>query len=369
MKILAVTHNGKDAHSFWRCMGPLSYLEKMTNHQIEITEKTYEKEDIYWSEILTHDMVYIHRPCTKNDLTVIHLAKLCNVPVWCDFDDWLFDLPSWNPVLNFYGNPGTKNYVAHCLATCDVVSVTTSELYNRVRKVNPNVIICPNAYRNDLFPYRKEELEPRNPIAVWRGSNTHDGDLISVQDGFKSLRGTVHFLGSPAWNVLATMPKDSYQTLTTQDFLIYFIHIYKIRPKVFIFPLADCLFNRCKSNIAWMEALHAGAICVAPEFPEWKLPGCVNYIPGDSESFANAVNSVFDMDDAIHQEQVKLAFDDMVGLYGIDAVNKIRLATLNSLLGPTFERNKRDPSDQLLGLWALAQLTEVPMVRDDQVVS
>lgn len=364
IKILAVTHNGNDAHSFWRFLGPLLYLQKVYE-EVEIIVKTLGTDDVLWPSMLGCNLVMLHRPCTKDDISVIQLAKLCGVPVWMDLDDWLFDVPIWNPTQNFYGNPGTKLYLAHAIATCDVVSVTTAELFNRVRKVNPNVVIVPNAYRNDLFGYRSEVVPPRENIAVWRGTSTHDGDLQSVADGFKNLKGKVHFLGSPSWAVLAGMPKDSYATLTAQDFLVYFMHIYKMRPKVFVFPLADCLFNHCKSNISWMEALHAGALCVAPDFPEWNRPGCVTYKAGDSKSFEDAVNSVFEMDEQTHQEHVSLAYASMTALYGINQINTIREVLINRIINPKFQKNIKDPYDQLLAVWALSQLVEVPRIQEE----
>jgi hypothetical protein len=42
-------------------------------------------------------------------------------------------------------------------------------------------------------------------------------------------------------------------------------------------PLHVSDFNRAKSNIGWIEAVHAGAITVAPDFQEWRRPGVINY--------------------------------------------------------------------------------------------
>jgi len=49
----------------------------------------------------------------------------------------------------------------------------------------------------------------------------------------------------------------------------YFDKIKEIAPEAFIFPLEDNDFNRCKSNIAWIEATLAGAACIASTLPEF----------------------------------------------------------------------------------------------------
>ena len=36
-KILVITPYERDANSFWRCMGPLTYLAKKSNNYISIT--------------------------------------------------------------------------------------------------------------------------------------------------------------------------------------------------------------------------------------------------------------------------------------------------------------------------------------------
>ena len=59
------------------------------------------------------------------------------------------------------------------------------------------------------------------------------------------------------------------------------------RPKRAITPLCDTPFNRAKSNISWIESTVAGAVCVAPDFPEWNRPGIINY--GPTRPFKDAV--------------------------------------------------------------------------------
>ena len=44
-----------------------------------------------------------------------------------------------------------------------------------------------------------------------------------------------------------------------------------------VVPLKDNLFNHAKSNLAWIEATCAGAMTLAPDWPEWRRPGVSNY--------------------------------------------------------------------------------------------
>lgn len=367
-KVLLVTPYAKDANSFWRCVGPWSYLRKMMEGEleIEVAQDSIGLTGVAWDVISQFDLVFFHRPCRPDDLTMLQIAKNLQVPTWIDYDDWLFDVPNWNPNGATYHNAGLQNIMANMIACADVISVSTSALYNKFFPLNKNTVIIPNGYRSDLFPYRGEVQAERNKIFFWRGTNTHDADLLSVADGFKSLHAKTHFLGGPYWGVLNQMPKDSFQVLGSQDNFIYMKYLWDLRPKVLLFPLVDCFFNQCKSNIAYMEALHAGAVCVAPDMPEWHRPGVITYKPGDAQSFEEAANQAIEVSDKEHSQIVSQSYNHMKELYDISVVSHIRVKLLEALFSKSFEKNQRDPYDQLTAMWALSKLKHVPMVQVSQ---
>lgn len=362
-KIFVQTPFSKDANSFWRCAGPLSYLGKHSEGEIEVHFPSH-GTDVNWSTLDQFDLIFLHRPCRPDDLTVIQIARNMNIPVWVDYDDWLFHLPEWNPHRASYHNPGIQHIMASCIACADIVSVSTQALAQEFLAVNKNTIIVPNAYRSDLFPFRGKPLPPRKPIYAWRGTNTHEGDLLSVEGGLLFLDEKIHFMGSPPYSIISQMEGNSYQLVGMQDAIRYWHSIYQMAPKVMLFPLFDSFFNHCKSNIAWIEALHAGALIVAPStMAEWKHPGVIGYEAHDSEAFEQAAKQAMAMSESEHQSTVADAFDYMRSKYDISFVNGIRMQILGSIFSPSFERNKRDPYDQLTGMWALSVLKKQPLPR------
>ena len=311
---------------------------------------------VAWDTVGRYDAVFFHRPCRPDDLTIIRIAKNMNVPVWVEYDDWLFEVPIWNPHAGQYANPDMQNIIAMCIAAADVVSVTTNSLYERFNAINKNVVVIPNAYRSDLLPYRSPTPPPRSKDIAWRGSNTHDADILSVHEAWLSLPGKVNFYGGAPWTLTARMTPGSYQIVGSQDPFMYMKVIYEAAPRVFVVPLVDCFFNRCKSNIAYQEALHAGAVCVAPDMPEWNRPGIMNFIPGSSISFASVVREAFEMDDLKHAEFVANGYEKMKGEYDTVHINENRKAVLVELVSPGFVLNDKSPWDQMLGFWAMSQL-------------
>lgn len=355
IKIAVISPDPKDGNSFWRCMGPLSYLGKDPNYEIKLLNLGH--PGISWVEISQCDILFLHRPCTRDHVIFMQIAYNLNKPVWVDFDDYLFQLPGWNPHASMYHSVEFQTMMAHCIAAADVVTVTTAELYNHYSKINSNVVIVPNAYRSDLFTYRQEKPLSRQNFGIWRGSNTHDGDLLSVRDGFQQLQSKTVFMGGISWLLLSGLDKAKFEVRSPTDVIMYFKYIYEQRPKAFLFPLVDCTFNRCKSNIAYMEAIHAGAICIAPDMPEWRREGVVTYTPSDSASFVKAVEQVFQISEDDHRDIVESAFVSMKNLYDIELINEIRKQIVKDLTNGHLV--KKDPFDQSLGLRSLAILRGV----------
>lgn len=339
-------------------MGPMSSFRKQYPEEIDLT--LYSMSDkpagLCWADIGMYDLIFLHRPCTEDHLNVMKIAKNENVPVWVDYDDWLYGLPSWNPHIALYSSMPVQTAMSQALACADVISVSTVELYNQFRKINPNVVILPNAYRHDIWKFRQDELPPRENRIVWRGSNTHEADLLSVKDGFQDLPMPVDFIGGVGWLLLGGMKPGSYTIRGGFDASLYFQVLYDLKPKVMIMPLVDCFFNRCKSNIAYIESLMAGAICVAPDMPEWKREGIFNYTPHDAKSFRETVIKACLTPQEEHNEILKSAFKAMRDSYDVSLINQNRMQLVSQLTSPGFEKNPRSPYDQTQGINALSMM-------------
>lgn len=353
-KIFVMSPYSSDPNSFWRCMGPMAYLAKHSGYQLYCAPQGV---PFNWDTLAQYDYVFLHRPCRQEDFALIQMARQLNIPTWADYDDWLFHLPPWNPSAPVYHNLNLQQHMAACIASADVVSVTTGALSKMLMKLNPNVVIVPNAYRTDLFGFRKEP-GPREDFLYWRGSNTHDGDVASVLDALPDLPGKTKFIGSPGYFALSKMSADKYEMINPAGNLHYWRMIYEMRGKVMILPLDDCFFNQCKSNIAWMEAVHAGSMIVVPDMPEWHQPGAIGYKPKDAHSFLEAVNYAFHLSESELTGMNKEAFSYMKQKFGIETVNKIREGILTMLTSPSFERNQKDPFLPGFGMWALNKLKE-----------
>ncbi len=364
-RILIITPEDKSSNAFWRSVGPMNALQKLYANEVTCDHYAYDNPtmDLSWARISKYDVIFLHRPVADDHIKVMQIAWASNVPVWVDYDDWLFNLPAWNPN-NIYSSMGAQMNISRAIACADVVSCTTTPLYDAFRQLNPETVILPNAYRSDLYPFREEQDLPKrneNQFLFWRGSNTHAGDLLSVKSALKETIYPVWFMGGPEWQTVTEMPENKRKLIGSTDTTVYFRTIYDLAPKAFISPLVDCHFNRCKSNIAWMEALFAGALCIAPDMPEWNRDGCVNYKAGDSKSFSDACREVMEMDPKVHEKRVQDAFYKMKETFDVKAISHQRRELIRTLTSSTYRKQtQNNPFDhQGVPMKAMAKVQEI----------
>lgn len=112
-----------------------------------------------------------------------------------------------------------------------------------------------------------------------------------------------------------------------KDVMIYFQNCFNMSPAVIQVPLQDCLFNRCKSNIAFIEGAYFGAVPLVPGW--WNVPGALRY--KDNESYYSLLKDA--LSGAIDLEAMnRLAWEYVCDELLLSKVNVKRLELINSLV-------------------------------------
>ena len=248
-----------------------------------------------WSDLVQCDAVFLQRPSNDGHYKLAVMAKQLGLPLWVDYDDALDCLPQSNPLWSEKFVQETAGYMSACLQFADIVTVTTPVLAERIHKqladagklTENKVRVLPNAHNDYLMPFVDTAMARRVKTVTWRGSATHDEDLLTVlpqlvrvanDPEFKDWKFV--FLGEAPWEVRRDMPKERTY-FSREGWKNYFSFINDwagCSPAIHIVPLADSEFNRAKSNLAWIEATAIGAVTLAPEFaPEFHRPGVWRY--------------------------------------------------------------------------------------------
>jgi hypothetical protein len=273
--LLVYSADPSNATSLYRAMGPLGDLRRRMDINLVMMPAAR------WDTISMVDAVFMQRPSSDAMWSVAQMAKRLGKPLWIDWDDDPFLVPTDNPAADHY-DQGTLRTVAKLIAVADIVTVSTRKLASVVRDLNPGMITIPNALDTASFGAIASEFSA-NPLVMWRGSPTHERDLrtheAAIREAIAGDERWVWAFGSynPYFITDDAATEKRVRRFKPMDPVVYFQFLRNTRPALMIVPLADHRFNRCKSNIAWLEATYAGAACLAPAWEEWDHPGVIRY--------------------------------------------------------------------------------------------
>lgn len=324
IKIRLCTDYSYGACSFYRTWGAIPKLSKL-NEKIVVSGIN----DIDWCALSDTDILYMERPYKDEYLLAAQMAKSFNVKLWIDWDDNVLDVPPDNPTIDIFGKRHNINNIEQILKLADIVTVATGALREKYKKYNRNVHVIENAF-NDYNYALNYSLSGKNVIC-WRGSKTHRRDIMTVKDEIIAVsekrNSEWFFFGDSPWyvyeNVKNAVVRKEY------PILLYFEEIKAQSPSIFIVPLVDNDFNRCKSNCSWIEAIYAGAVVLAPDLPEFRKPGITNY--KNPYEFHNMLIELID-NPKLREDNYGKSFDYIRDNLYLSSINKKRLEVIEKVI-------------------------------------
>lgn len=325
IRVLTFAPNVYDGTSFYRLGGVIPYLEK-EHKDIHIKDMSSSKE-IDWADYASYDVAIFQRPFVKPHLSTINMLKLMGVKVIIDYDDDVLNLPMHNPFFSNYDS--NKNNIIEIAKSVDSIWVSTPALKETFSVFNDNVIVIPNALNDYVFNVEKKMPFNRDSkVVAYRGGTTHEVDVYKNINDWASIINTnldysFYFIGA-RFPYLESKCGDNYLIIPGTHILDYFRNFNKINPNIFIYSLEDTQFNRCKSNISWIEATYAGAAVLGPEFHgEFIKPGIKNF----GDSFVREFNSLKKNYDKLEQMN-KESWEYIKSKLLLSNVNKKRYESL-----------------------------------------
>lgn len=323
MRVLFVTPNPSDPLSFYRGSLPMSRLRQ--HHGIEFTNS----DAVGWNHIVDHDVIFFQRPFNPQHIEVMRIAKDWGKPIIIDYDDWLHGLMQDNPAYFVYER--SKPLVIEAETLANTMMVATEHMKDLYADKGITSQVVPNAYDTEAFT--PADVNDRQKIVLWRGSNSHIQDLISVRLGWLELikrhpDWQFVFMNVPPWWLGDTF--DNVHVVEGQGIKKYMNVLQSTKPAIMTHPLMDTDFNRAKSMCSWIEACHAGAAFVGPDFKEYQRDGISNYKAGDSESFFNSINFLIENPEMI-PINAKKGQEIITTSLSLREVNKLRAKLFHEL--------------------------------------
>jgi hypothetical protein len=309
-----------DATSFYRGAGVVADLEKQTGTTITVAE--WGEISPTWENLSRYDLFWLQRPAHQVAVNAANYIKSLDKPIWVDYDDDILNLHYTHESYNIFAS--AREFIISMIQRANVVTVSTEKIKESYSPYNENVQIVPNAVHDDMF---SEFTGNRSEILFYRGMSSHRPDLFVFANHFKQLISEGHNLKfmisiNPR---LYIGPKCDW--IPERELFHYFKYIRDLKPKAFMFPMIDNRFNRCRSNIAWLEATMAGSLCIAPDWEEWQKPGIIHCDKDNFYATCKAVaNGEYDID-ALYRLSYEHIRENLV----LSKVNQKRIEIIKSL--------------------------------------
>lgn len=291
IKMVMVTDSISQSGSWWRSTGPFSHLRNMMKQTNDIQFEWQPVDNWRWGNIAGKDICFMHRPFAEEHWQIFGWAKDYNVPIWTDWDDHTMKIPHDNSTYDAYMDPKSIDKQIRMIALSDKVTVSTHELKKELDQYRPNkdCIVVRNAIDPKWWSWRVDE-PTRSDVrrVLWRGSQHHQRDLLDNKDAFIEACKAYpdfefYFVGWKPWYIIDAVENAYHVQITNGEINKYFRALYSVRPDIVAVPLADNIFNHCKSNIAAIEGAMAGGAILAPSWDQWSISGVFQYDHEDEE--------------------------------------------------------------------------------------
>ena len=259
--------------TWWRMYQPFHDLERQYGDEIEIT---YNRGELQPQDFLHHDVFFFLRPYMPLHLHLLQELKryarhFKNAsPVILDFDDDNKNLPLYH--LNYQDEGVGYQITQQALPLASEVWVSTPPIAESYKPdagaaqfcVIPNAIDC---WGFDVWKFNDSQFltAPQHPAGViwWGGSAGHHHDVLAWEQWHTKLEKQakeMHWVGYlPPFQHNIKKARYYPQVMPT---LQYFGVLESTRPNYVWKPMQRIPFNDAKSNIQYLQATRAGALCL-----------------------------------------------------------------------------------------------------------
>jgi len=255
-------------------------------------------------EIEKCNIVVLQRRFLGPDMKRIEKIRASGKKIVVDMDDNLLNIPPNNPAHRIYTGKLRKD-VEKQLREADLITVSTEFLGEQLKKYNKKIAVFPNCVDIDADWVDKNsfgvemwhksgicrtEAKGRKIRIGWTGSNTHEEDLRAINSVMLDLVSEredveILYMGGYPGAILEPLIKEKLITRGLDGkyhipvekigkekriWLVNGIHISEYYAKLLslgmhigVAPLVDNNFNRCKSNVKFLEYTMAGIPTIA----------------------------------------------------------------------------------------------------------
>jgi len=304
MKILAIRPKESAVYTY-RSTRPLSRLKTTFRKTLlrkndeltiaDLAERFRKIGDIwqikYIDDFHTLDVLYTMRNTAETKVVV-------------DIDDNIWEMPLGNAsITKEKGN--YKDHSRRCVNTiesikaADWVTVSTKPLKGKLKKINSNIVVLPNLIdEKEWKPSKKKNKKVR---IGWVFSPTHIPDIKEIEkpleEIYKKYKDKVEIVIFGSEQDIFKFPTENVKGVLHHE---YPKKLCDLNLDISIAPLKDNEFNKCKSNIKWLESSLAGSAFIGSRVYPYDSSirnGFTGLLAGNYNDWVNELSSLIENED------------------------------------------------------------------------
>lgn len=180
--------------------------------------------------------------------------KFTGAKLVIDIDDEPFDINPTHPMFKELTEKSPR--VKVMLGLADHIVVSTPELKESLKAFRKPITVIPNAIDPKIWKVKKKKRDDGKIRIGWIGSASHFSDTQVVNEAFDEIlkkypQVELHLCGF-AQNASSRGDREFHHK-GTNGYKEYPQFLADLDLDIAVAPLIDSKFNRCKSNIKWME--------------------------------------------------------------------------------------------------------------------
>jgi glycosyltransferase involved in cell wall biosynthesis len=233
-----------DEYSFYRTFLPASELAKRG-----FNVSVIKQPDL--ATLLSFDTAVFETPFTDRHYDLFRRLK-GKVRLVLDLDDNFHEIERSNPRSGAFA--ASRALITRAVESADELIVATEPLKDFYAAFNDRITVLPNMIPPQLFLDQSPRPAPSAQVRIgWHGGFSHNADLRILETVFPVIRKEfpdahfVFFGNAPSLNI----PDAEY--VGPVPYAAFPAALASLRLDIGVAPLRDTPFNRCKSNLKWLE--------------------------------------------------------------------------------------------------------------------
>ncbi len=230
-----------------------------------------------------YDIYVFQRQCNGQGVVRMKFLQEHGKKTIYEIDDALWDIDRTNPAYDAFMSEQSLKAMYNMLTMADGLTVSTEYLKKQLKNFNKNIAVLPNCldmikwerYRASREKVQAEKTDNKIRIG-YAGSTTHFLDFRILKNVLPEILrrnpNVILKLIGCDWRVIF---KEEFKGLENQVEVVPWVDLenypYSLTDiDIGLAPLADTNFNRCKSNLKWLEYSTMGIPTVASGVEPYK---------------------------------------------------------------------------------------------------